>query len=117
MVNAYDLIAVEDLNIKGLARSKWKGIPKSVNDAGWGGFLDKVSYKAEWAGRKLVKVNPNGTSQRCPCAAAVPKVLSQRWHQCLACGMSVSRDHASALEMLRLGLSLQALTPTLVGVA
>jgi putative transposase len=117
LVNAYDLIAVEDLNIKGLARSKWKGIPKSVNDAGWGGFLDKVSYKAEWAGRKLVKVNPNGTSQRCPCAAAVPKVLSQRWHQCLACGMSVSRDHASALEMLRLGLSLQALTPTLIGVA
>jgi hypothetical protein len=31
--------------------------------------------------------------------------------------MSVSRDHSSALELLRLGLSLHALTPTLVGVA
>lgn len=114
MVNAYDLIAVEDLNIKGLAGGM---LAKSVNDAGWGSFLAKLDYKAENAGRQVVKVNPNGTSQRCPCGAAVSKVLSQRWHQCLACGMSVSRDHASALEILRLGLSLQALTPTLVGVA
>ena len=110
LVNAYDLIAVEDLNIKGLAKSRWKGIPKSVNDAGWGVFLAKLSYKAESAGTMLVKVNPNGTSQRCPCGAAVSKVLSQRWHQCPACGLSVSRDHASALEILRLGLSLREIT-------
>lgn len=114
MVNKFDLIAVEDLNIKGLASGM---LAKSVNDVGWGGFLSRLSYKAEEAGRQVVKVNPNGTSQRCPCGAGVPKGLSQRWHQCLACGMSVSRDHASALEILRLGLSLQALTPTLAGVA
>mgnify|MGYP001594116204 CR=1 FL=1 len=114
LVNAFDLIAVEDLNIKGLAGGM---LAKSVHDAGWGGFLAKLSYKAEEAGRQLVKVNPNGTSQRCPCGATMPKSLRQRWHQCLACGMSVSRDHASALEILRLGLSLQALTSPVGGVA
>ena len=114
LVNSHDLIAVEDLNIKGLAGGM---LAKSVNDAGWGSFLAKLSYKAAEAGRVLVKVNPNGTSQRCPCGTAVPKSLGQRWHQCLACGLSVSRDHASSLEILRLGLSLQALTPTVVGVA
>ncbi|HZA23134.1 MAG TPA: transposase [Dehalococcoidia bacterium] len=114
LVNAYDLIAVEGLNLKGLASGV---LAKSVNDAGWGGFFAKLTYKAEEAGRQLAKVKPNGTSQRCPCGATVPKTLGQRWHQCLACGMSVSRDHASALEILRLGLSLQVLTPTLVGVA
>ena len=114
VVNTYDLIAVEDLNIKGLAGGM---LAKSVHDAGWGGFLSKLSYKAENAGRTLVRVNPNGTSQRCPCGAAVPKTLGQRWHRCPGCGLSVSRDHASALEILRLGLSLQALTPALAGIA
>ena len=107
IVTRYDFIAVEGLNIKGLAGGM---LAKSVHDAGWGGFLNKLDYKAESAGRTLVRVNPNGTSQRCPCGATVPKRLGQRWHQCSACGMSVSRDHASALEILRRGLRLQALT-------
>ena len=107
LVNRYDLIAVEDLNIKELAGGM---LAKSVNDAGWGSFLSKLTYKAENAGRELVRVNPSGTSQRCPCGAAAPKDLSQRWHHCLSCGMSVSRDHAAALEILRLGLSLREVT-------
>jgi len=107
LVDRFSLIAVEDLNIKGLAGGM---LAKSVNDAGWGSFLDKLTYKAEYAGRVLVRVNPNGTSQRCPCGASVPKTLAVRWHTCTACGLSVNRDHASALEILRLGLSLQAST-------
>ncbi len=114
LVNTYDLIAVEDLNVRGMAKG-WNA--KSVTDAGWGMFLSKLSYKAEEAGRELVRVNPNGTSQRCPCGTSVPKGLAQRWHQCPNCGLSVGRDHASALEVLRLGLSLQALTPAWVEVA
>lgn len=110
LVNQYGLIAVEDLKIKGLAGSNWRGISKSVHDAGWGSFFAKLSYKAEEAGRTLVKVNPNGTSQHCLCGAAVPKDLGQRWHQCPACGLSVSRDQAAAMEILRLGLSLVGVT-------
>ena len=37
----------------------------------------------------------------------VPKTLSQRWHQCSACGLSAARDHVSAQLIDRLGLSLQ----------
>jgi transposase len=80
-------------------------LAKSVNDAGWSSFIEKLTYKAEEAGRVLVKVDPRGTSQRCVCGAPNPKTLSQRWHQCDSCGLSVARDHASALEILRLGLS------------
>jgi putative transposase len=103
LVNEYGLIAVEELNIKGLASGM---LAKSVSDAGWSSFIDKLAYKAEEAGRVLVKVDPRGTSQRCTCGAAVPKALSQRWHQCQACGLSAARDHVSAQEILRLGLSL-----------
>jgi putative transposase len=107
LVNTYGVIAVEDLNIKGLASGM---LAKSVNDAGWSAFIEKLTTKAEEAGRLLVKVNPRGTSQTCLCGAAVPKTLSQRWHQCKQCGLSAARDHVSAQLILGLGLSLLGLT-------
>ncbi len=107
LVNSYGLIAAEDLNIKGLAAGM---LAKSVNDAGWGNFLNMIAYKAENAGRQLIQVNPRGTSQTCTCGASTPKTLSQRWHQCSACGLSASRDHVSAQIILRLGLNLKDVT-------
>ena len=108
LVNTYGLIAVEDLNIKGLAAGM---LAKSVHDAGWATFIQMLSSKAAEAGRTLVQVNPRGTSQRCSqCGTTVPKTLQDRWHDCPACGLSLSRDHNSAREILRLGLSLAAPT-------
>ena len=107
LVNAYGVIAVEDLPIKGLASGM---LAKSINDAGWSGFIAKLAYKAEEAGRMLIQVDPCGTSQACLCGAAVRKTLAQRWHQCPACGLSAARDHVSAQLILGLGLSLLGLT-------
>ena len=102
LINQYDLIACEKLNIKGLTRGM---LAKSICDVGWGRFLAILSDKAAEAGRETVKVNPMGTSQRCICGAPVPKTLQDRWHHCPICQLSLPRDHASALEILRLGLS------------
>lgn len=99
LIVLFGFIAIEDLNIKGLAGGM---LAKSVNDVGWGSFIAKLTSKAEEAGRVLVKVDPRGASQRCVCGAPNPKTLSQRWHHCEACGLSVSRDRASAMEILRL---------------
>jgi putative transposase len=107
LVNAYGVIAVEDLNIKGLASGM---LAKSVNDAGWSAFIAKLVYKVAEAGRQLVHVDPRGTSQTCLCGVAVPKTLSQRWHQCPRCGLSAARDHVAAQRILGLGLSLLGLT-------
>jgi putative transposase len=107
LVDRYQLIAVEDLNIKGLAGGM---LAKPVHDAGWSSFIEKLAYKAASAGRVLVKVDPRGTSQHCPCGAAVPKPLSQRWHQCPACGLSAARDHVAAQLILWRGLRLQDAT-------
>jgi len=97
IINANGLIAVEDLNVKGLASGM---LAKSVNDAGWTSFIDMLTYKAEEAGRLLVKVDPRGTSQTCLCGAKVEKTLSQRWHECSGCGLSAQRDHVSAQLVL-----------------
>ena len=47
LVDTYGVIAVEDLNIKGLASGM---LAKSVNDAGWSAFINKLAYKAAEAG-------------------------------------------------------------------
>jgi putative transposase len=97
LVDHFGVIAVEDLNVKGLSAGM---LAKSVHDAGWSQFIAMLSYKAECAGRELVKVDPRGTSQTCTCGASVPKTLADRWHDCPACGLSAGRDHVSAQVIL-----------------
>ena len=107
IVNRYGLIAIEDLNIKGMSSGM---LAKSVHDVGWGSFFNMLAYKAESAGREFVKVDPRGTSQTCLCGAKVPKKLWNRWHSCPACGLERARDHVSAQLILRLGLNLRSST-------
>jgi putative transposase len=105
MVDAYGLIAVEQLNVKGLASGM---LAKSVHDAGWSMFVAMLVYKAENAGRRVIHVDPRGTSQVCICGMRVPKTLADRWHNCPACELSACRDHVSAqviLQRARCGLS------------
>jgi putative transposase len=107
IVNQNGLIAVEDLNVKGLASGM---LAKSVNDAGWSNFLFMLAYKAESAGRVFVKVDPCGTSQTCLCGAEVRKTLAVRVHVCGNCGLVADRDLVSAELVLRRAIRLQALT-------
>ncbi|MEM2946302.1 MAG: transposase, partial [Thermoproteota archaeon] len=60
-VNNYDVVCVEKLNIKGMVRNH--NLAQKMLDASWGKFLQMLSYKAENAGRAVVKVNPRGTSK------------------------------------------------------
>ena len=90
-------IAHEKLNIKGLAKSK---LAKSINDAGWGQFLEILSIKAEKAGLRTIAVNPNGTTQNCSgCGHKVPKKIQDRWHSCPHCGLELDRDHNAAINI------------------
>lgn len=101
LVERYDLIAVEDLNIKGLARTR---LAKSIHDAGWGEFTTILRDKAEKAGRVVVGVNPKGTSQMCSVCGSTPEVrktLSVRVHKC-ECGYEADRDVNAARNILAL---------------
>ena len=101
LLKKYDVIAVEKLNIKGLTRTR---LAKSINDAGWGQFIEILSSKAENAGLKVVSVNPNGTSQECSnCGHKVKKPLSQRMHNCPVCHTSLCRDLNAAINIKNRG--------------
>jgi putative transposase len=98
LVKHYDLIAVEDLNIKGLARTR---LSKSILDAAWGRFITILDAVAVKCGVRVVKVSPHGTSQNCSsCGAKVPKTLSIRLHECHKCGLQMDRDENAARNIL-----------------
>jgi len=97
LLSQYDVIAHEDLNIKGLARTK---LAKSVLDAGWSNFLSILTNKAEKAGLLVVPVSAQNTSLECSsCGEKVPKKLHIRWHNCSNCGCSLDRDHNAAINI------------------
>lgn len=98
LVQHFGIIAVERLNVHGLAGGM---LAKPVHDAGWSSFLSMLSYKAADAGRTLIAVDPRGTSQTCLCGASVPKTLSDRAHICLECELIAPRDVVSAQLILQ----------------
>jgi putative transposase len=108
LVSDFGLVAVEDLQLRGLTRGF---LAKDIRDQGWAEFLRLLGYKAEDAGVQVVRVPPGGTSQGCStCGTSVSKPLSERTHRCPNCGLVVDRDVNAARNILRLGLSRQATT-------
>jgi putative transposase len=98
LIKRFDKIAVEDLNVKGMVRNH--NLAKSISDAGWSMFTNLLTYKAESAGRELVKINPAYTSQVCSgCGLAQKLKLSQRRYTC-DCGTDLHRDVNAALNIL-----------------
>ena len=99
LVRKYGVIALENLNIKGMVQKKYG---KQINDAGWGMLANMLYYKAESAGCKVVFVNPEGTTQRCSrCGIIVPKMLAERVHNCPNCGLVMDRDLNAAHNVLK----------------
>jgi putative transposase len=87
-------------------------LAKSIVDAAWSQFAAHLTYKAAWAGKTLVPVNPAYTSQDCSqCGHRECKPLSQCVHQCVYCGLTLDRDHNAALNILRLGQQSLGLVP------
>lgn len=101
LVNTFDLVAYEDLDIKQMTQGKFA---KSIHDAGWGKFIEMIKYKAESAGTYTISVNPYHTSQICSnCGTLVKKEIHQRSHDCPVCGLSLHRDHNAAINILKSG--------------
>lgn len=94
-VDTFDFISVEDLNITGMLKSIDKEkktnrikryMRRNTLDVSWRKFFDILSYKAEWAGKTMVKVDPSYTSQ-------IYKY-----------GKSLDRDYNASLNILERGL-------------
>jgi len=103
LVDHNDVIVVEDLNTQGLVKNHH--LSKSIMDASWNTFVLTLIAKAEYAGRKVIKVDPKYTSQLCSqCGNIVKKDLSVRIHSCPHCNLILDRDINAARNILARGL-------------
>ena len=103
LVRNYDLIAVEDLQVKNLARNS--KLAKSILDAAWSAFVTILESVAVKRGVHVVKVAPHNTSQDCSgCGVKVPKTLSVRTHCCPKCNLTLDRDENAAINILNKAL-------------
>jgi putative transposase len=105
LVDHYDLIAYEKLNIPPMVAGNFTALNKTIMDASWAELIFQISYKAEHAGKFSVAVDSSGTTNMCSgCGEIVPKKLKQRIHHCPKCGLLLDRDHNSAVNVLQRGL-------------
>lgn len=85
----------------------FKGLNRSMRDVAWFQFFNILCFKGAETGREVIKVPAQNTSQLCSkCGQMVEKDLSIRIHKC-PCGLEIDRDWNAALNILRLGASLQ----------
>jgi putative transposase len=103
-IQSNDLIAYEDLNVKGLIKNR--RLAKSISDAGWSTFRKWLEYFGLKYGKVTVAVPPHFTSQNCSsCGKVVKKSLSVRTHVCPHCGYVADKDVNAALNILQRGLT------------
>jgi putative transposase len=121
LLRQYDTIYLEDLQVRNMVRNHH--LTKSISDAGWAAFRTILEAKAACAGRQVLAVPAQYTSQDCSgvlpdgsrCLQRVAKSLSVRTHVCPSCGLVLDRDASAALNIRRAGQARQA--PTWPGAA
>ncbi len=104
LIKSNDLVAYEDLNVKGMVKNRH--LAKSISDAGWSKFRQWLDYFGYKYGKITIAVAPHNTSQNCSnCGEKVQKSLSTRTHVCNYCGFVEDRDINAAINILQKGLS------------
>lgn len=109
-MRTHDVICVEDLSIKAMAKNR--RLSRSVHDQAMGQFLRVLAEKAARRGRLFAKVGrAYASTQICSaCQAATgPKGQDQlgvRHWTCAECGASHDRDENAAANILAEGLRL-----------
>ena len=108
IANQYDVVCVESLNMRSMANRGF-GNGKATLDNGYGMFLNMLEYKLSDRNKYLVKVDKwFPSSQICSCCGTLHpemKDLSKRKMIC-DCGLTISRDHNVAINILNEGLRL-----------
>lgn len=105
LINENQVIALENLNVKGMGKNA--RLAQSILDVGWSMFVTFLTYKAEWANKKVVPVGRFFASSK-TCHACGEKetglTLSDRIWVCGACGTEHDRDHNAAINIKNEGL-------------
>lgn len=110
LIRNYDIICLEDLNVKGMVRNHH--LAKAISDASFGEISRQLKYKAEWYGKKVSIIDRFYPSSQlcshCGYQNAEVKDLKVRSWECPQCGTEHDRDINAASNILNEGLRLLA---------
>ena len=125
IVRRFGRIAVEKLAVRNMTRSAAgtveepgvnvatkSGLNRSILEQSWGLLRNQLAYKAEWAGREFVEVNPRYTSRECSNCGQVTPQSEYRTYACGVCGYVADRDTNAALNVVQ-----RAFGPTGAGIS
>ena len=116
LVNQYDFIFIEDLNIKGMgrgrkrkkpnAKTRKRGLGKAVNDVAWAQFVGFMNYKALASGKFVIKIDryypSSKTCSYCGYIKDKLKMKERSW-TCPHCNTYHDRDINAAINILNKG--------------
>lgn len=102
LVRRSDVIALENLNVKGMVKNRH--LARAISDVGMGEFRRQVEYKAGWYGRD-VAVNDRWAPTSKTCSACGHRLIRMplkiRVWTCPECGAVHDRDVNAAINILR----------------
>ena len=114
LVHSYDVIGLEDTALTNMTRSaagtieepgrnvaQKSGLNRSILEQNLGQVRQQLAYKAEWAGRRLVLVDPRNTTRTCSrCGDLNPRPGANRMYCCDKCGLVMDQDENAAINIL-----------------
>lgn len=108
LVEEYDLLAFEDLNVEGMKKNHC--LAYSIADARWSQLINFIQYKCIWYGKEFKRVDRfYASSKICSCCGTyhrdIVNSLSVREWVCPDCGTRHDRDVNAARNILALALS------------
>ena len=106
LIRENQTIVLEDLAVKNMVKNP--KLARAISDANWSELVRQLTYKAEWYGRQLVKIDRwFPSSKRCSnCGYVVEKMpLNVREWKCPECGTHHDRDVNASINILAAGLA------------
>ena len=106
LIKRFGTIAIEDLKINNMTTKGHRGLTREILEQTWGVLRSQLTYKAAWAGRNLIEVDPRYTSQQCFDCKQINKASRiGKQYVCAFCGYSEDADVNAAKNILARALA------------
>jgi len=104
LVNQFDAICLEDLNVKGMMKNH--KLAKAIGDVSWSKFIETLTYKAEWNKKEIIHIDrffpSSKTCSKCGWINNSLTLKDRTW-TCTDCGEVLDRDFNAAINILNEG--------------
>lgn len=107
LVNNYDVICIEDLNVSGMLSNH--KLAKAISDTSFSMFRSILEYKCKWYGKELVVIDRFFPSSKTCSKCGWKKddlTLSDRVFKCEKCGIEIDRDLNASINIERVGVDI-----------